>query len=60
MKRDKRVTIMVTDKEYQYIQRRADLEKRSLSSHVWLMYRKGIEGESDEDGTNRVSHSTGT
>jgi hypothetical protein len=63
MKRDKRVTIMVTDKEYQHIQRRADLEKRSLSSHVWLMYRKGImmdEGESDEGGTNRVSHSTGT
>lgn len=40
---------MVTEKEYQYISRRADLEKRSLSSHVWLMYRKGMMTDEDED-----------
>ena len=50
MKRTKRVTIVVTEKEYQYIQRRADLEKRSMSNHVWFMYRKGVNSESEERG----------
>lgn len=49
MKRNKRVTIMVTEKEFQYIQRRADAEKRSLSSHVWLMYRKGVASDDEEE-----------
>lgn len=50
MKRIKRVTVMVTEKEYQYISRRAELEKRSLSSHVWLKYREAINRENPDNG----------
>ena len=50
MKRNRRVTIMVTEKEYQYIERRAQLEKRSLSSHVWLKYRESINRENPDNG----------
>lgn len=58
MKRDKRVTVLFSDKEYQHLMRRAQLEQRSLSAHVWLMYRRGVEASALEEGQEEVNEAS--
>lgn len=50
MKRTERITVLLTEKEKQYIKRRAQLEKRSISDHVRLIYlqRVHLEALSEE------------